>query len=138
MENKKSPFFIDLGTIGSSELGFITVCEEGNNFPFKIKRTYWTYFTPNNVERGGHAHKNLKQVIISVSGVIQIKTETLEGELKSFTLDRPDKGLYIENFCWREIKFSHNAVLLCLASEVYRESDYIRDYSEFQKLRTQA
>jgi hypothetical protein len=137
MENIKSPSLIDLGSIGSSELGFITVCEEGGRIPFEIKRAYWTYFTPNNVKRGGHAHKNLKQVIVSVSGIIKIKTETLEGKLESFTLDNPDKGLYIENFCWREIKFSHNAVLLCLASEIYRESDYIRDYSEFKKLRTQ-
>lgn len=134
-EKLNSPCIIELGGIGTSALGFITVCEEGKDFPFKIKRTYWTYFTPNNVERGGHAHHNLKQLIISVSGTIKIKVEKLNGEVTNFILDSPDKALYLDDVCWREIKFSHSAVLLCLASENYRESDYIRDYNSFEKLK---
>lgn len=135
MENIKNPFLIELGSIGFSEIGFITIFEESDKLPFNIKRTYWTYFCPNNLKRGGHAHKNLKQVIVSVSGEIQIMTETLNGKKQNFILDRPDKGLYIESYCWREITFSQNAVLLCLASDIYREADYIREYSEFQKLK---
>lgn len=130
----KNPKLIQLGQIGNSSLGYITVGESYINVPFDIKRTYWTYFTPHNVERGGHAHKKLKQVIVAVSGIIEIKLENLEGEVFKFVLDSPDQGLLIESTCWREIKFSHSAILLCLASDLYSQEDYIRNYNEFKKL----
>jgi dTDP-4-dehydrorhamnose 3,5-epimerase-like enzyme len=123
-------FFFD--KIGSSDLGYITIAEEQKNIPFEIKRVYWTYYTPQDVVRGGHAHKALEQVIFAVSGTITFNTEDQEGNKETFVLDHPNKGLYIPNLIWREIHFTHNAVLLCLASELYSEEDYFRDFEEFK------
>lgn len=125
---------INYDKIGSPVLGYITIAENQRNVPFDIKRVYWTYYTPQDVTRGGHAHYNLEQVIIAVSGTITFTTEDVDGNKEEFILDSPDKGLYIPKLIWRDIKFSHNAVLLCLASEKYIESDYIRDYETFLKI----
>lgn len=127
------PQIIEFPAIGSSELGFITVAEQQLNVPFDIKRVYWTYYTPNNVIRGGHAHKNLEQLIFAVAGSIEFVTEDLYGNKMEFVLDKPQIGLYIPKLIWREIKFSHSAVLLCLASELYVEDDYIRDYKKYKQ-----
>lgn len=126
---------IEFPAIGSSSLGFITVAEQFQNVPFDIKRVYWTYFTPNDIQRGGHAHKQLEQVIFAVAGTIEFNLEDRSGNKKKVILDKPHTGLYIPNMVWRDIKFSHSAVLLCLASEVYLESDYIRNYDEFLSLK---
>ncbi|MDR0811616.1 MAG: FdtA/QdtA family cupin domain-containing protein [Paludibacter sp.] len=131
----KVPFITEFNQIGSTALGYITVAEGLKNVPFDIKRVYWTYFTPNNVQRGGHSHYELQQVIFAVSGQIWFNTENLDGNKQQFLLDTPNKGLYIPKMTWRDIKFSHSAVLLCLASELYDENDYIRDYQEFIKLK---
>lgn len=131
---QNSPEIITLDKIGSSALGYITIAEDNQNIPFEIKRVYWTYFTPQDVIRGGHAHKILEQLIFAVSGTITFKTEDLENNKETFVLDYPTKGLYIPRLIWRDIQFSHNAVLLCLASEHYSEGDYIRDYNEFKTL----
>lgn len=131
----KKPHFLQFNKIGSSNLGYISVVESSENIPFEIQRVYWTYFTPQDVTRGGHAHLELEQVIVAVSGIITFFIEDLAGNKTEFILDNPDKGLYIPKKIWRDIKFSHNAVLLCLASEKYSESDYIRDYETFIKLK---
>ena len=129
------PYLIDFDKIGSPNLGYISVAENFENIPFEVKRVYWTYYTPQDVTRGGHAHYDLEQVIVAVSGTITFTTEDLLGNKAAFILDSPDKGLYIPKLIWRNIKFSHNAVLLCMASEKYLESDYIRDYETFIKSR---
>lgn len=120
-----------MSKIGSANLGYISVVENSENIPFDIKRVYWTYFTPQDILRGGHAHKDLHQLIVAVSGKIIFNTENLEGNKEEFILDNPHTGLYLPTKIWRDIKFSHNAVLLCLASEKYTEDDYIRNYEEF-------
>lgn len=126
------PCIIEFDKIGSTELGYISVADEyDERVPFKIERAYWTYYTPNNVQRGYHAHKELEQVIIAVSGVINFKIIDKKGNELHFTLDDPSKGLYVPKLYWREISFSHNAVLLCLASKSYDEKDYIREFKEF-------
>jgi dTDP-4-dehydrorhamnose 3,5-epimerase-like enzyme len=127
----KHPNLIDLSSIGKPELGYITVAEYQKDIPFDIKRVYWTYYTPNQVTRGHHAHKALQQCIFAVSGKIEFELINVNGEKSYFVLDSPEKGLYIPPMHWRTIKFSHNAVLLCLASEIYVEGDYIRDFDEF-------
>lgn len=129
------PQLLTLDRIGTPNLGYISILEKGSeNLPFEIKRVYWTYFTPNHVERGNHAHKKLQQIIVAVSGVIDFNLiDTKKNEFK-FVLDSPEKALFIPEGYWREIRFSHNAVLLCLASEEYDETDYIRDYDEFLEL----
>lgn len=131
----KTPKFISFNKIGSPNLGYISVGENPENIPFEIKRVYWTYYTPQDVTRGGHAHYELEQVIVAVSGIITFITEDLQGNKEEFVLDSPDKGLYIPKLIWRDIKFSHNAVLLCLASEKYIESDYLRNYEDFLNFR---
>ena len=128
---KKQPHIIEFPKIGNSSLGYITVSESNENVPFDIKRVYWTYFTPQDVLRGGHSHYNLEQIIFAVSGTIEFNTENIYGEKLTFLLDTPSKGLFIPKMIWRNIKFSHNAVLLCLASEKYDEADYIRNYEDF-------
>ncbi len=126
------PHIIEFSKIGSQDLGYITVAEEQKNVPFEIKRVYWTYYTPQDIIRGGHAHKELQQIIFAVSGTIEFNTLDMEGNNETFILDTPSKGLYIPKLIWRDIKFSHSAVLLCLASELYDEKDYFRDFDEFK------
>ena len=128
------PHLINFNKIGSPNLGYISVGENHENIPFELKRVYWTYYTPQDVTRGGHAHYDLEQVIVAVSGTITFTTEDLQGNQQEFILDSPDKGLYIPKLIWRDIKFSHNAVLLCMASEKYIAADYIRDYKTFLEL----
>ena len=128
----KEPKEITFQSIGQPDLGYISVAQYEELVPFEIKRVYWTYFTPNHIVRGNHAHKQLKQVIVAVSGVIDFTLEDPNGNTFEFVLDNPNKGIYIPEGYWRTIRFSHSAVLLCLASENYDEKDYIRDYSEFK------
>lgn len=113
--------------------GQLVALEEKNDIPFKIKRVYYIYDTKEGVRRGFHAHKSLEQILICVSGSCKIHLddgkETAEVELSS-----PNDGLYISNAVWREMyDFSPDAVLLVLASELYDERDYIRNYDDFIK-----
>ena len=78
------PKIIDFQEIGSSALGYITVVEYQKNIPFEIKRVYWTYYTPNNLIRGNHAHKKLEQMIFAVSGQIEFNLESQSGEKSQF------------------------------------------------------
>jgi dTDP-4-dehydrorhamnose 3,5-epimerase-like enzyme len=128
-----TPHLIELSKIGSPSLGYITV-GQNSALPFTIQRVYWTYFTPDSVIRGQHAHRDLEQLIFAVSGRIEFTLEGLDGKIESFVLDSPNVGLYVPRHYWRTIKFSHNAVLLCLASLEYKEGEYIRDYEEFKAL----
>ena len=127
------PTLIEFNKIGNTSLGYISVAEVQKNIPFEIKRVYWTYFTPNHVKRGAHAHKKLQQVLVAVSGVIELQLKDNKRNRLNFTLNNPDQGLFIPEGYWRDIQFSHNAVLLCLASEVFNEDDYIRDFTTFMK-----
>jgi hypothetical protein len=131
--NNNIPHLITLDKIGSTDLGYITIAEAEQNIPFEIKRVYWTYYTPQDIVRGGHAHKILEQVIFAVSGTITFNTEDKEGNKETFVLDHPSKGLFIPKEVWRDIHFTHSAVLLCLASEHYTEDDYFRNYDDFKK-----
>ena len=105
--------------------------EEGYNAPFGIKRVYYIFDTKDGVERGFHAHINLKQIAIAVKGscIFVLDNGDKKEEVK---LDCPSKGILIEGLIWREMKdFSPDCVLVVLASEHYDESDYIRDYNKF-------
>ena len=100
--------------------------------PFDIKRMYYIYDTTPGTVRGKHAHKELRQVLICVSGACTIVCEKVDGARVEYRLDWPNKGLLIEGLVWRNMKdFSKGAVLLVLASQHYDESDYIRDYDTF-------
>ena len=102
--------------------------------PFEVRRVYYIFDTTPETVRGNHAHKELKQVLICVSGACTIVCERPDGTRTEHLLNWPDKGLLIEGLVWRQMKnFSKDAVLMVLASEHYTESDYIRDYADFKK-----
>lgn len=119
--------------IMGDERGSLVPFEANHNVPFDIKRVYYIFGTKENVVRGKHAHKSLKQLLICTSGSCKVSID--DGITKEiFLLDKPDKGLYIEGLLWREMfDFSSDCVLLVLASEYYDESDYIRNYEDFLK-----
>jgi len=127
------PQLIEFSKVGSTNLGYLSVAEN-SALPFKIERVYWTYYTPDSIVRGHHAHKELQQLIFAVSGSIDFTLEDLNGQRVYFQLNQPNIGLYVPKLYWREIKLSHNAVLLCLASMEYEEDDYIRSYYDFHNL----
>ena len=113
--------------------GQLVALEEYKDFPFSVKRVYYIYDTIKDVVRGHHAHKCLKQILVCVHGSCKIHLDDGR-DTAEVVLDNPTTGLYIENDMWREMyDFSPDAVLLVLASELYDESDYIRDYDEFKK-----
>ncbi|MEI6821254.1 MAG: FdtA/QdtA family cupin domain-containing protein [Bacteroidota bacterium] len=113
--------------------GNITAIENLINIPFNIKRVYYLYDVPGGENRGGHAHKKLQQIIIAVSGSFDIKIDDGTNK-KIIHLDRPYFGLHIVSGIWRELlNFSSGAICLVLASEIYTEIDYIRDYQQFVK-----
>lgn len=113
------------------DLGSLIAIEGNKSIPFEIKRVYYIFNTGSDVIRGKHAHKNLEQVLICVSGSCTVTCN--DGTTKaSFELNNPSKGLHIKDLIWREMfNFSPDCVLLCLASNIYDESDYIRNYNEF-------
>jgi dTDP-4-dehydrorhamnose 3,5-epimerase-like enzyme len=116
--------------IGDDRGSLISI-ESKIDIPFEIKRVYYIFGNKNNVRRGFHAHKNLQQVLIAVSGSCKILLDNGQNR-EEILLDSPQKGLLIKNFMWREMfDFSANCVLLVLASEHYDEKDYIRDYNQF-------
>ena len=110
--------------------GNLSVIEK-DILPFEFKRVYYLYDVPGGAERGGHAHKNLHQFLIALSGSFDVVLHDGDKET-TITLNIPHKGLLIPTGIWRELKnFSSGAVCLVIASEVYLEEDYIRDFNEF-------
>lgn len=123
---------IDLPKIEDAR-GNLTFIEENNHIPFEIKRVYYLYDVPGGESRGGHAHKNLQQFIIAANGSFDVILDN-GNQKKRFHLNRSYYGLYIKNMTWRELdNFSSGSVCLVLASDFYKEDDYIRDYDEFIK-----
>jgi len=116
------------------ERGSLVSLEANEEIPFAIKRLYYIFKTAENVSRGFHAHKQLKQVAVCVKGSCLFVLDDGSNR-ESVMLDDPNKGLVIEGMTWREMHdFSEDCVLLVLASECYQESDYIRNYEDFTKI----
>lgn len=112
--------------------GNLTYIENHSQIPFDIKRVYYLYDVPGGESRGGHAHKHLRQLLISVSGSFDVTIDNGIDGLETYHLSRSYYGLYIPSMIWRTMQnFSTNSVCLVLASEIYDESDYYRDYEEF-------
>ena len=129
----QQPSLINFPKIGSSIEGYISVAEN-NTLPFEVKRIYWTYFTPESVKRGGHAHKKLQQILVAVAGKIIVTTQMPGEREQRYILETANQGIFLPRYCWRTMQYSHNAVQMCIASMAYEVSDYIRDYEEFKKL----
>ena len=111
--------------------GMLVALEEYYDIPFEIKRIYYMYDTKEDVHRGFHAHKSLEQILICIHGSCKVRLDN-GTEQKIVLLEKPYEGLYIANDMWREMyDFSPDAVLMVLASDYYREEDYIRNYDDF-------
>ena len=118
---------------GDMRGGLIALESLTENVPFEVRRVYYIFDTTTGTIRGKHAHIDLRQVLICVSGACTIECELPDGTVSEYRLDWPNRGLLIEGLVWRSMRdFSKDAVLLVLASEHYNESDYIRDYSSFK------
>jgi hypothetical protein len=116
--------------------GSLTYVQGCDHIPFNIKRVYYLYDVPTGEGRGGHAHRELQQLIVPLSGCFDIILDN-GWESKRVTLDKPYEGLLINSLIWRELdSFSSGASCLVLASLPYDESDYIRDYSHFLSIAT--
>lgn len=114
------------------EKGNISVIENNKTVPFEVKRIYYLYDVPGGESRGGHAHKELRQLVVAASGSFDVTLD--DGEVKrTFSLNRPYQGLLIVPGIWRELtNFSSGSVCLVLASMEYDEEDYIRNYTDFK------
>ena len=113
--------------------GNITVLENDKNIPFEVKRVYYLYDVPSNEGRGGHAHYQLKQYLVAATGSFDVVLN--DGvNTKTMTLNKPNMALYIVPGLWRELQnFSGSAICLVLASNVYQEEDYIREFKSYKE-----
>ena len=128
---KKSPNILQLPKIEDAR-GNLSFVEANRHVPFEIKRAYWIYDVPGGEVRGGHAFREQDEFIIALSGSFDVIVDTGNGRKKRFPLNRSYFGLYIPKGVWRSLEnFSTNSLALVLASTVYNENDYIRDYAEF-------
>jgi len=125
---------IEMGKHHNSK-GNLTVVENGITIPFNVKRVYYLYDVPGGESRGAHAHRELKQLVVAASGSFDVVLD--DGNTKrTVILNRPYQGLLIVPGIWRELNnFSSGSVCLVLASLLYDEADYIRDYNEFLRLK---
>jgi mannose-6-phosphate isomerase-like protein (cupin superfamily) len=133
MDNKK-PHIIEFPKLGDSSIGYISVTEATKHVPFEIKRVFWTYYTPESIVRGRHAHYQTDQVLIAVSGRVIVTIEEPDGKINVYNLDHPNQGVFVPANCWHTMQYSHSSVQLVFASTEYNESDYIRNYEDYQKV----
>ena len=122
---------IELDKHHSIRKGNISVVQNHDTIPFDVKRIYYIFDVPGGESRGAHAHKQLSQLIVAVSGSFRVTLD--DGDVKrSFILNRPYEGLYVKPGIWRDLDdFSSGAVCMVLASDIYDKDDYIRNYKEF-------
>jgi dTDP-4-dehydrorhamnose 3,5-epimerase-like enzyme len=128
------PYLIEFPKLGASDIGYISVVENSNLIPFDIKRVFWTYYTPESIVRGRHAHHKTEQVLVAVTGRIIVTTEMHDGEVQTFILDNPNVGVYVPPSAWHTMQYSHTAIQMVLASQPYDEHDYIRNYEDFKRI----
>lgn len=117
------------------ERGHLVVVEGMSDIPFEIKRIFYIYGSDPEVVRGQHANRKSEFVLINVAGKSKVKVKDGEGNEAIFCLNRPHTGIYLPTMVWKDMyDFSEDSVLLCLASEHYDNSEYIRDYGKFCSL----
>lgn len=116
------------------ERGHLVICEGSKDVPFDIKRIFYIYGSDRDVVRGQHANRRSEFVLINVVGTSKVKVKDGKGNEAVFSLNRPHTGIYLPKMIWKDMfDFSEDSVLLCLSSEHYDGSEYIRDYDEFVK-----
>jgi len=130
----KQPYLINFPKMGNTMEGYISV-SENDCLPFEVNRVYWTYYTPESIKRGGHAHYKLEQILVAVSGKIIVETEMPGNIIERFILESPSVGLLLPKYCWHVMQYTHNAVQMCIANIAYDKDDYIRDYKEFKLIK---
>ncbi len=130
---KETPELINYSSIHHFEGKIITVNEKETLQMFPVQRIYWIHYNCPEPTNSMHAHKTLQQVVIAMHGVVTIELESPDGRNFRFILNNPSVGLYIPPMYWKKIAYSEPCTLLCLASEEYREEDYIRDYTLFKQ-----
>lgn len=130
----KNPQLIEFPKLGDSSVGYISVTEQQKLLPFEVQRIFWTYYTPESIVRGRHAHHATEQVLVAAAGRIIVTTELADGHIETFRLEDPHVGLYVPPHAWHTMQYSHSAVQLVLASAPYNEADYIRDYEDFKRV----
>lgn len=124
---------IELNKVGNDSVGFLSFFEGNKHIPFEIKRVYYIYGVPKGTIRGHHAHFNLLQFLWCPYGSILISLDD-GAKKKEILLDNPSKGILVKKGLWREMRWEmDNSVLCVAASDVYNESDYIRNYDDFMK-----
>lgn len=129
------PYLLQFTEVGSEAIGYIASTQFSRHIPFKIKRVFWTYGTPQEVPRGQHANKATEEVLVALTGSITVETDT--GHVKeTFVLDAPTKGLYIPAMCWTNLHFAQGTISLCLTSTDFDDADYIREYKVFKRMVT--
>lgn len=115
--------------------GNLSVIQHPATLPFEPARAYWITDVPSGMNRFGHAYYSSREVIVALSGSIQVSTETLDGDIEHFTLSSPDQALYIPSMTWRELdSFATNSVALIVSDTLFDELDYIRDHDYFRSL----
>jgi dTDP-4-dehydrorhamnose 3,5-epimerase-like enzyme len=129
--NEIYPRLISLPQFGDYTMGTLVPAESGVHIPFFIKRVFWIYNTHDGLERGSHAHKQIHQMVFAMHGTIHFEVEDKERTTYQFILDNPAKGLYLPPKTWSSFRFSEGAVLMCLASDIYDENEYLRNYEDF-------
>lgn len=125
MTASSRPLLIGFSSFGDTAAGILTVAHLVRDIPFEVRRVFWTYGTPADHARGGHAHYSTEAVLVAVSGEITVATELPDGERKVFVLDSPGRGLYIPPLCWRTMSYTANAVQVAFESNDFSEEDYI-------------
>ncbi|MDJ0364568.1 FdtA/QdtA family cupin domain-containing protein [Hymenobacter sp. H14-R3] len=128
------PHLISFPKLGDPSIGYISVTEQQKLLPFEVQRIFWTYYTPESIVRGRHAHHVTEQVLVAAAGRIIVTTELADGCIELFRLEDPNVGLYVPPHAWHTMQYSHSAVQLVLASVPYQEADYIREYDEFKRV----
>ena len=130
-----TPYLITWPKLGAPDIGYISVADgQRAEVPFAVQRVFWTYYTPESIVRGRHAHHATQQVLLAVAGRIVVTVEQAGGAIQTFRLESPHEGLYIPPHTWHTMQYSHTAVQLVLASQPYDEADYVRDYQQFREL----
>jgi dTDP-4-dehydrorhamnose 3,5-epimerase-like enzyme len=130
-----APHLLTFSQIGTADIGYLSVSENVEPpLPFAVQRVFWTYFTPDNILRGRHAHRATEHVLLAVAGRIVVTLEHANGKLEVFRLESPHVGLYVPPQVWHTMQYSPGAVQVALASRPFAEEDYIREYAEFKRV----